>query len=474
MSYTGYSFKNFQNAIGGALEAPNMPERLGKSANGLIRMADAYMKAGGEDGWAATVTDATGNPLFTPEEQYKIEAALKPYTTATIAGGVYIPDPSALSGLSQDVLKEKLAQTTNSPNVPDIDDIYNKVVNKIKTFDSDVNRYASTYGILKLEKAGDLAGDVRMVSEPMSQLISSGILTATTAAGTPIPIDATQAVLSKIKAPVRLIVFAVYLFLDIARITMGVLGVSSGRKILSVLVALLELLRGDWKKAILTIAGYFGTEPLLMGSLLKVFLSMFRMLAPQLQDSIIYGSFDATKSMLVGFLLAIFQLTAPEEVRLPLIGTLESVARKKAEMDGTLGQVGLSARPDYLSPTWDDLNNIQAVISDKAYVCSAEFEELVKNINNAPAINLALQILRIPVNEQMAKLKCGEAPRKDFVSTLAETAKEEESINPVPSPSSQEQTPLPQEKTPSPQEPPQTGGRKRHIRILHSKRRCRT
>ena len=128
-------------------------------------------------------------------------------------------------------------------------------------------------------------------------------------------------------------------------------------------------------------------------------------------------------------------------------------------MDGTLEQVGLSARPDYLSPTWDDLNNIQAVISDKAYVCSTEFEELVKNINNAPAINLALQILRIPVNEQMIKLKCGEAPRKDFVSTLAETAKEEESINPV--------TPLSQEQS-------QTGGRKRHIRILHSKRRSRT
>lgn len=462
MSYTGYSFKNFQTAIDGALKAPNMQERVGRSANGLIRMANAYMKTGGEEGWLAKATDATGNPLFAPDEQQKIEAAFKPAT----AGGAYFPDPAALSGLPQATLNQKLAQATNSPNVPDIDKLYTKVVNKIKGFDTDVNRYASTYGILKLEKAGDLTGDVRAFSEPMSKLISSGVLTATTVAGTPIPVEATQEVLSKIKAPVRLIVFAVYLFLDIARITMGVLGVSSGRKILSILVALLELLRGDWKKAVLTFAGYFGSEPMLMGALIKVFLSMFRMLAPQLQDTIIYGSFDATKSMLVGFLLAVFQLTAPEEVRLPLIGTLEKIARKKAEIDGTLEQVGLSARPDYLSPTWADLNNIQAVMSDKAYICSAEFGELVKNVNNAPAINLALQILRIPVNEQMIKMKCGDEPAKPFVATLAETAKEEsERAQPSPPPA-----PEPQ---PSPT-PTTTGGRRRKIRLLHSRRRSKT
>ncbi len=76
MSYTGYSFKNLQTAIDGALKAPNIQDRIGKSANGLIRIADGYMKADGEEGWLAKVTDAAGNPLFTPEEQHKIESAL--------------------------------------------------------------------------------------------------------------------------------------------------------------------------------------------------------------------------------------------------------------------------------------------------------------------------------------------------------------------------------------------------------------
>lgn len=173
--------------------------------------------------------------------------------------------------------------------------------------------------------------------------------------------------------------------------------------------------------------------------------------------------------MLVGFLLAIFQLTAPEEVRLPLIGTLEKIARKKAEIDGTLEQVGLSARPDYLSPTWADLNNIQAVMSDKAYICSAEFGELVKNVNNAPAINLALQILRIPVSEQMIKMKCGDGQAKPFVATLAEIAKEEsERTQPTPAP------PAPEPPAPVAAAPPTTGGRRRKIRLLHSRRRSKT
>jgi hypothetical protein len=164
---------------------------------------------------------------------------------------------------------------------------------------------------------------------------------------------------------------------------------------------------------------------MLVGELLKVFLTMFRMFSPQIQHSIIFGSLDATKSFIVGLLLAIFQVTAPEQIRLPLIGILEKVAQHKAEMDGTLQDIGLSARPDYLSPTWNDLNNIQAVMSDDAYICSCEFRELVEAINQAAIIRIVLQILRIPVNEDMIKYKCGNEPCKDFVTTVVKEAKED-------------------------------------------------
>jgi hypothetical protein len=120
---------------------------------------------------------------------------------------------------------------------------------------------------------------------------------------------------------------------------MGISGPSIGRKILSILLSILELLRGDWKKSILTLIGYYGMMPMLIGQLLKVFLTGFKMLDPQLQQSIVYGTLDSAKSLMIGFLLAIFQVTAPEEIRLPLIGSLEKISQKKAEMDGTLEDI---------------------------------------------------------------------------------------------------------------------------------------
>jgi hypothetical protein len=164
--------------------------------------------------------------------------------------------------------------------------------------------------------------------------------------------------------------------------------------------------------------------PMLVGQLVKVVITVFRMLAPQIQESIIFGSLDAIKSLIVGLLLSIFQVTAPEQVRLPLIGVLEKIAQHKAKMDGVLEEVGLSARPDYLAPTWNDLNNIQAVMSDKAYICSCDFQELVKAVDNAAIIRIVLQILRIPVNQDMIEYQCGKEPCKDFATTVVKDAKE--------------------------------------------------
>jgi hypothetical protein len=190
-------------------------------------------------------------------------------------------------------------------------------------------------------------------------------------------------------------------------------------------LAIAELLKGDWKKAVLTFIGYYGMTPLLVGELMKIFVSLFRMLSPQLQQSIIFGSLDASKSLLIGLLLAIFQVTAPEEVRLPLIGILEKIAQRKAEIDGTLEDANLSARPDYLAPTFEDLNNIQAVMSDDAYICSCEFEDLLAAVNKSAIIKIVLQILRIPVNKEFKEYKCGPGPCKKFVPLVVQQAKKD-------------------------------------------------
>jgi hypothetical protein len=430
-----YNLDQIRGQINKELLNEKMPERVYESVNNISRIINAILKTKGE-GWATQVVNNEGTPILSEQEQQQFTEAFQPFLDSILdffdtnnksEGGAYLPDVSKISGMSKDFLKTKAEQATHSfPKPPfdptkmaGIDDIYTKMYNRLGNVNSVVNEYASKYGVLKLEKEHDLEEDIRLIPPPAAMAISSGVF-----ALLKVPPTITQEVLSKVKVPFRIIVFTLYLALDIARVAVGIVGPASSRKIMSILLAGVELLKGDWKKSLLTMIGYFGMVPMLVGELLKVFLTFFRMFAPQIQHSIIFGSLDASKSLLVGLLLSIFQVTAPEEIRLPLIGSLEKIAQHKAQMDGTLESIGLSARPEYLSPTWDDLNNIQAVMSDEAYICSCEFKQLVEAVNKSAIIRIVLQILRIPVNEDMIIYKCGKEPCSDFVTTVVKEAKE--------------------------------------------------
>jgi len=435
-----YNFDTLRNQVTDELHNKDMPQRLYKSTNAIFSIIDAIVKTKGE-GWTAHVIDNEGKPVFTQNEQIKFTEAFKPYIGVnidyfdkdTFTGGandtMYKPDVSKISDMSKDFIKTKLAQATGvSQTPPDptkmfgVDDIYARIYNKIGNIDATVNEYASKYGVLRLEKEHDLEPDPRVIPKPAAMAISEGVFTLSTAVGFPIPPNITLEVLSKVKIPFRTIVFAIYLALDVTRISMAVSDRTTSRKLLSIVLAILELLRGDWKKSILTFIGFYGMTPLLAGEVMKVFLSLFRKLSPQLQRDIVFGSLDATKSLIIGLLLSIFQITAPEEVRLPLIGILEKIAQRKAEIDGLLVDEGLSARPDYLSPTFEDLNNIQAVMSDKAYLCSCEFDTLIGAVDKSAIFRIILQILRIPVTKEYKELMCGTGPCKPFVQEVVSSS----------------------------------------------------
>ena len=430
-----YNFDTLRSQITDELHNKDMPQRLYKSTNAIFSIIDAIVKTKGE-GWTAQALDNEGKPIFTQNEQVKFTEALKPYIRVildyfdngkdTFSGGaddmMYKPDISKISDMSKDFIKTKLTQATGVIDDPTkmfgVDDIYARIYNKIGNIDATVNEYASKYGVLRLEKEHDLESDPRVIPQPAAMAISEGVFALSTAVGFPIPPNITLEVLSKIKIPFRTIIFAIYLALDVTRISMGVSDRTTARKLLSIVLAILELLRGDWKKSILTFIGFYGMTPLIAGEVMKVFLSLFRKLSPQIQRDIVFGSLDATKSLIIGLLLSVFQITAPEEVRLPLIGVLEKIAQRKAEIDGLLVGEGLSARPDYLSPTFEDLNNIQAVMTDRAYLCSCEFDTLIGAVDKSAVFRIILQILRIPVTREYKEIKCGKGPCKPFVQEV--------------------------------------------------------
>jgi hypothetical protein len=189
--------------------------------------------------------------------------------------------------------------------------------------------------------------------------------------------------------------------------------------------------------------GFYGMTPLLIGQQVKIFLTLFRMLSPTLQDTFIYGAFDATKSFFIGLLLTIFQITAPEEVRAPLIGILEKIARKKAEIDGILIDAELSARADHFAPTFEDFNNIQSLMDDPEFICSTEYEKLIEIINTTSVINMILQILRIPVSKEFRAYRCGTKPSKPFITLLVDQSKKDKEKEKLSEPISNANTQMP-------------------------------
>jgi len=435
-----YTFEKLQSLTNDAIMDKNMPKHLYRSVNSISKVLDAIIQTRGE-GWTHRVLDENGQPILTKEEQERFQRLFAPYIDSILVffdsqkeeqhGGKF--NPAKASGLTKDFLKKKEEEVTGEltetpPNPTEqfgIDEVYEKLLNRVQDVDKTVNSYASKYGILKLEKQHDLDGDIQIIPEPAQLSIADLLFTASSGAILP---EVTQDVLKKVKVPFRIIVVGIYLALDIVRLSVGVLNMTLLRKIMSIIVALIELLRGEWKKSILTFMGYFGMTPMLFGSVIKVFLTMFQMLAPQLQEDILLGVLDSTKSFIIGVMLSIFQIAAPEEIRLPVIGALERIAQMKAKLDGVLVEAGMSARPDYLAPTFADLNNIQSVFSDEAIVCSAEFQEAIQQLKNVTLLKIVLELMRIPTTDAFYNLKCGPMPPKTFVERVGEEASNRQKV----------------------------------------------
>jgi hypothetical protein len=396
-----YNFDQLKDKIDEEFFSENISEKIYQSTNGITRIMNAIVKTKG-DNWAAQVLDDQGQPMLNPQEQQKFTEAFQPYIS-TILNFFGEEHPEIIGGDASQI------EVGTGP-----DDIYSKIVHTVGNINSTVNDYASKYGVLKLEKQYDSKPDIHLIPMPARKAISAALTV------TGIPPLATDTILSKIKLPLRTIITMIYLGIDILRVSMTVSDSERGRKLLSVLLSILELLRGQWKEAIFTFMGYFGTQPLFFGQVMKSYVMIFKMLSPEIQDSIIFGSLDAVKSLFIGTLLSIFQLTAPEELRRPMVESLDKIAAKKAEMDGILEQVDLPPRPDYLVPSWQDLNNLQAVITDEDYLCSCEFQQIIENIAKPTIVRVVLQVLRIPTNEDMIRYKCGNRPCEDFPTTVVQ------------------------------------------------------
>jgi hypothetical protein len=292
-------------------------------------------------------------------------------------------------------------ETDGNPAEEGIDSLYKSFFDKLDSITAQAKKFASNYGILKYQQEYDEKEDIQIVPEVLISMSD------------PTGVSPTSMSLRKIKVPMRTLIFAVYLFLDVIRISSSATGSDSQRKLLSIVVALFDLLKGDWQKALMSFAGYYSTSSMLLGELLKIYFTLFQSISPRFQQSLVYGSLDAAKSLMVGLLLQVYQIVAPYDQRIIMIEGFKQIKENKERIDKVLTDNDLPAQADEFVPTMDDFNNLQFIMDDPNYVCSQQVEELVTEINNSPIINFIIEdILRIPTTEHMKKYKgCPDTPQ---------------------------------------------------------------
>ncbi len=376
MSTTGfYNFNQVEEKLKQTLNQSNIQETLGKSATAIAQLVEAILKTEGENGWASTIEP----PLFTKEEAPLFEEAVLPFTNLIVS----IAKGQPISTNQKHVI---VGGVLKGP-----DDIFQSILEKNAEWTKATQDFArnSEFGILHLEHEYDTAGEDAAVLRPLAL----------------IPTPVTEA-LSTVKLPIRLVVTISYYLLDIVRLILTTAyDFPNVRKVMSIILAVIDFLRGDWKKAILSFAGFFGKNQLLAGIIGKLILSTFDVIAPDLQKRMIYGTLEVAKSLIIGSAIGLFKITAPATLRNQVNSALSQFAEEIQQTDDALEEAGEEPLPEFYEPTFDNLQNIQTYIKYKG--CTPTVQNAIVVLKQSALLRIALQLLRIPTDDKTLAAQCG-------------------------------------------------------------------
>jgi len=356
-------------------EAMSVLDTISRLPTGGITFTNAIMSifyvlsviltTNGAEGWHKKVNEVMGENTLNPDD----ERNLQPIVQLLLK----IRDSNPTESL-ESLFKQKGGNG-------EIDKAYMSGIDAIKNINTKVRQMAASSGMGITQYQND--ADTELDPRPFEPLKSAGFV---------------GLVLSEIPVPVRLMVFLVYSALDIVRLMTANTPIM--RQLLSVCLALIELLKGDWKKSLLSFSGFFSKSMVWTGFIGKIFLELFSLMSPQLQDSIAIGTLRVTKSIFLGFLIQIFKMTAPENTRIKIVKRFKELAKKKGCLDEALGAAGLPGRSEGVATP-------EGVIQDDVRNCSTEFfQDAIQAAEESKIMNVILQLANIPISEAEVKTKC--------------------------------------------------------------------
>jgi hypothetical protein len=390
-----------------------LKKKVYETFSGISFLMIEAKKAQFKKGWASEIVDRHNEPIFERGEAKILEEAaqkfIKPIFTSNSqnkrGGG-----PNVKASATGTLIKP----TINTEDLS-IDRTFWKVRDLIKSIDTQVKNFSRELGPFRLFYDQDTP-DFRF----------------------PLPVPAPPPVfVSVVMVPInpRSIPIVIGLIIETIRLifSVGPLSNDMTRKVLSLVLGLIDFLKGDWKQGILSMIGFFGETPLLAGLIGKVFLNLLDLVAPDIQERITMDIYQSGKSMCIGFILWGFANFAPGPARSAARAQFDALKKIVADSNGKIEniessmqkslqpaglQLKLKEIPEDFVPTFDDMQNLQAIVRQPTIYCSKEFQEAIEPLRKIPPMRLVLELMNIPTDPQTLAFECKDHAGESLEDTM--------------------------------------------------------
>jgi len=395
-------------------QAEEIPDRLWNALEGISSIILAHKKSKGAPGWSQSLIDLEGKPLFTSNEQVVLETSMKNFDDIQKGGDLSNVKTGTTSSLVTGV-------PTINPEDVSIDKIYHTIDNTLNKYDDQWREIAGSLGVVKAVEAQDYKGTFIIPFVP------------------PIPIP--FYVLGKAIFPFLNVVLE---FMRIA-VSDTIWDVPTARVLLSIAVAILDLLRGEWKNAVLTLLGTYSSNAALAGFGLKLIHNAYLFIAPDLQKQLKDTIYRSSKSMTVGFLLWSFTCFAPDFVRFAadqsfaklrdiVAGMNDKIQAAEDQAQGVAEAAGVKVSfpkvPLDVIPSIDDIQNLQTIARVPEIYCSREVQDILQPLLLIPPLRLAIELLNIPTVEEDVTSMCRGIDTSAIETSIVDMATPDVSVIP--------------------------------------------
>jgi hypothetical protein len=370
----------------------DIPEKIYKAMTGVSQTFLAFQKGKASPGWAKQLVDDLGNPVWDVTSSEIIEDAVP--LLLLQGGGGMMPGDIKFGPESSMITK-------GMPDIPSIDEMYRNAKSHMEAIDEKNKELASIIGPVALINKYS-GGEITLGPFPPYLPL-------------PIPI------------PSKLITVYINIFLESCRllVSSNILDVPVLRKILSIVLAFYDIVRGEWKDGVLSFLGFFRSSFVYYGVLGKLMRWMYNLISPDIQNRLEEDMFSGGKSMIIGFWLWVASVVSPLFVR-NIINEMIETAKQPLEMiNKQIEQIEVSAQkaaapigarvtfprvPLNQIPSFDDIQNFQSIVHRPEVVCNPAFQQAIAPALGVPILRLVLELLNVPITPEKIAEKCSGQP----------------------------------------------------------------